>query len=598
MSEADVWHRRGVAAFERGDLMSALEALSQAIALDGSRADIHGDIGVVAHRARAWDLAEEHFKRALALTPNAASLNYNLGNLFKNLGRFAEAEDCFRRAVTDDPTFAPAHNNLGNVLKQLKRWGEAAEAYRAAVAADPDFAPAHRNHADLDETLGRTREAIAGFGRAAGLRKDDGARIRAALAMPVIADSVGEIEDTRARIAENLAELAGAGLRLGDPLAQVGATPFHLAYHGRDDRPLMESLAELYRGACPSLSFTAPHCRDWLGGLEGGPIRVGFASAFLRDHTIAHLNERLIEKLPRDRFDVRLFDRLPRDLAAARDELAAAELDILYFTDIGMEPLTYFLAFARLAPVQCVSWGHPVTSGISSLDYFVSGRAIEPDGAEAVYTERLVRLDTMPASVAAPGNARAEPNGPAFLCPQSLFKLHPDFDPLIGRILARCPESELVLLAGQHPEWERVLEARWRRTIPDVVDRVRFVPRRDRTGFMALLASARVVLDTPHFCGGLSSLEALSAGTPVVALPGDFMRSRVTLGLYRRMGMTDLVAKDGDEYVDLAVRLARDDGFHAEMQRRIRALAPRLIDDPAPISEHAAFFEEAVYGAV
>lgn len=598
MSEADILHRRGVAAFERGDLRSALEALSQAIASDGSRADIHGDIGVVAHRARAWELAEEHFQRALALTPEVARLHYNLGNLFKDVGRLVEAEDCYRRVVAHEPTYAPAHNNLGNVLKQLKRWAEAATAYRAAIAADPEFAPAHRNLADLDETLGHTQESIAGFTRAAVLRKDDGARIRAALAMPVIANSVAEIEDARGRIAEKLAELAGARLRLDDPLAQVGATPFHLAYHGRDDRSMMESLAELYRGACPSLSFTAPHCQDWLGGLEGGPIRVGFASAFLHDHTIGRLNERLIEKLPRARFDVRLFDRLPRDLAAARAELAAAELDILYFTDIGMEPLTYFLAFARLAPVQCVSWGHPVTTGISSLDYFVSGRSIEPDGAEEFYTERLVCLDSMPASVASPGYTRAEPNGPVFLCLQSLFKLHPDFDPLIGRILARCPGAELVLLAGQHREWERALEARWRRTIPDVVDRIRFVPRRDRGGFMALLASARVVLDTPHFCGGLSSLEALAAGTPVVALPGDFMRSRVTLGLYRRMGMTDLVAKDGDEYLELAVRLARDDGFHAEIQGRIRALAPRLIDDPAPISEHAAFFEKAVYGAV
>ena len=189
-------------------------------------------------------------------------------------------------------------------------------------------------------------------------------------------------------------------------------------------------------------------------------------------------------------------------------------------------------------------------------------------------------------------------SGPVFLCPQSLFKLHPEFDPLIGRILARSPDAELVLLAGQHSEWQKALEARWKRTIPHVLDRIRFVPRRDRAGFMALLASARVVLDTPHFCGGLSSFEALTAGAPVVALPGDFMRSRVTLGLYRRMGMTDLVARNGDEYVELAVRLARDEVFNAEMRSRIRALAPRLIDDPAPIAEHARFFEKAVYGAV
>src|SRR5690606_7128155 len=109
-------------------------------------------------------------------------------------------------------------------------------------------------------------------------------------------------------------------------------------------------------------------------------------------------------------------------------------------------------------------------------------------------------------------------------------------------ILAQCPGEELWMLAGQHRDWQEALSARWRRTIPHVVDRIRFVPRRARSEFVALLASARVVLDTPHFCGGLTSFEALTAGAPVVALPGAYMRSRVTLGLYRRMGFADLVA--------------------------------------------------------
>ena len=51
---------------------------------------------------------------------------------------------------------------------------------------------------------------------------------------------------------------------------------------------------------------------------------------------------------------------LTKNIEEARRQIAEAELDILYFTDIGMEPLTYFLGFSRLAPIQCVTWG---TSG-------------------------------------------------------------------------------------------------------------------------------------------------------------------------------------------------------------------------------------------
>jgi len=597
MSEADDWHRRAIVAFERGSFDAAVALLERAVAIAPTRGDIRSDLAVIAHSVGDRAKAETHFRSALSLTPDGPRLNFNFANLLKDQGRWDEAAEHYRKAVAGEPGYAPAHNNLGNALKELKRWDEAAEAYRAALAADPDFAPAHRNLADIDEMKNRTQAAVAGFTRAARLHGDPAARIRAALVLPVIAASADEIDETRARIASNLDELTASGMRLDDPLRRVGATPFHLAYHGRNDRALMEALAGLYRAVCPSLSFVAPHCEKWLGGMEGGPIRIGFVSAFLHDHTIARLNERLIANLPRDKFEVHVFDRLPRDLSAARAILAEAELDILYYTDIGMEPLSYFLAFARLAPVQCAAWGHPVTTGISTVDYFVSSRLIEPDGAAAAYSERLIQLDAMPASVGEPERGLAQSSGPVFLCPQSLFKIHPEFDSAIGAILTQCPGAELAILDAPHAEWRSALEARWRRVIPQVVDRIRFVPRRERAGFMSLLASARVILDTPHFSGGLSSLEALYAGTPVVTLAGDYMRSRVTLGHYRRLGMADFAADDAHAYVATAVRLARDDAYFAETQDRIRSASSNLIDDPAPIAEHAAFFEKAVYGA-
>ena len=207
-------------------------------------------------------------------------------------------------------------------------------------------------------------------------------------------------------------------------------------------------------------------------------------------------------------------------------------------------------------------------------------------------------LDALPVSLAAPERGRSGSAGPMFLCPQSLFKIHPDFDAMIGAILSQCSNAELAILDGQHPEWRAALEARWRRSIPHVVDRIRFVPRRDRTEFISLLASARVILDTPHFSGGLSSFEALCAGTPVVTLAGDYMRSRVTLGYYARMDMADMAAKDSDTYIETAIRLAREDGYRANMRDKIRSSSPRLIGDPAPIAEHAAFFEKAVYRAL
>src|SRR4029077_3651576 len=84
--------------------------------------------------------------------------------------------------------------------------------------------------------------------------------------------------------------------------------------------------------------------------------------------------------------------RLPADLERARSAIAALELDVLFYQDIGMETFTYFLAFSRLAPVQCTFFGHPDTTGIANMDYFVSSTLFEPADGPAHYSEELVAL--------------------------------------------------------------------------------------------------------------------------------------------------------------------------------------------------------------
>src|SRR5262249_10876056 len=143
-----------------------------------------------------------------------------------------------------------------------------------------------------------------------------------------------------------------------------------------------------------------------------GPLRVGFLSRFFHNHTIGMLNAGLVRNLTRPDFHVVLFRfpgndddiarfiqegadtvvTLPAHLDQARRQIAEQRLDVLYYTDIGMDPLAYFLAFARLAPVQCVTWGHPITTGIPTMDYFISSELFEAPGAEEHYTEQLVRL--------------------------------------------------------------------------------------------------------------------------------------------------------------------------------------------------------------
>jgi predicted O-linked N-acetylglucosamine transferase (SPINDLY family) len=612
-------HRDGIAHFHRGELARAVEKLEAALALAGTRADFAADLGVVQQAAGDLDAAETNLRRAMELAPGNADFTYNLANLLADMDRSDAAEGLYRHAITLDPEFAAAHNNLGNLLKDARRYREAGECYRAAIAADGEYAPARRNLADALEAAGETAEAEAAYGAAIHLRGDAGTRIRDALLLPVIPSSLDQIEAFRERMQSRLENLLDDDLRLTDPPREVGATNFMLAYHGLDDRAIQERIAQVYEKACPDLLYRARHCDQWLAGMEGGPMRIGLVSAFFHEHSIGRLNAGLIEMLPRPEFEVHVFsisrardamsarieaaaDRfhaLPPDLATAREIIAAAELDCLHYPDIGMEPLTYFLAFSRLAPIQCAGWGHPVTTGIGNMDYFISSRRVEGEGAEAAFSEKLVRFDDFTNCIDNPAQgldlARDQGGGPLLACPQSLFKFHPDFDPILSRILGENPSARLEIIGGSRDNWTRLLRQRLAGTVAGADDRIRFRERMRREDYLRFLHGADVVLDTPHFCGGVTSFEALAVGTPVVTLPSTHTRGRLSLGIYNQMGYRDCIAADAGDYAGLVSKLLSNRDFAAAARAEIAAGAARIFDNERAIAQHADFFTRASF---
>jgi predicted O-linked N-acetylglucosamine transferase (SPINDLY family) len=290
-------------------------------------------------------------------------------------------------------------------------------------------------------------------------------------------------------------------------------------------------------------------------------------------------------------------------LEIARRQVAEERLDVLYYPEIGMDPLAYFLAFARLAPVQCVSWGHPVTSGIPTIDYFLSSARMEPEGAEAHYTETLVRFPninvyyeepklTLPAKVRQ--DFGLDEAAHLYLCTQSLFKIHPDFDEVLGAILSADAQAIVVLLTGVHPSWEKALQARFRRTLPEQAHRIRFLPRQSQDDFLHVQALADVLLDTFPFGGGNTGYEALAFGTPIVTMPGAFLRGRLTYAFYEQMGVLDCVARSPQEYANIAVRLGTDPAHRATVRDRILASKDRLYEDRTVIRDLEEFLAASV----
>ena len=253
------------------------------------------------------------------------------------------------------------------------------------------------------------------------------------------------------------------------------------------------------------------------------------------------------------------FLAVPREVEPARRQIADLGLDILLFADVGMDALTYTLAFSRMAPIQCAAWGHPDTSGSPAIDYFLSSERLEPPQADAHYTERLVRLPNLGTyyqrpQLTAPARLRGHFGLPAdrhlYLCPQTLFKFHPDFDAVFAGILQQDPRGELVLLEGRVANWTARLKRRLAGALAENFSRVRFLPAQPNADFLQLLALANVVLDPFPFGGGNTSFEALAVGTPIVTWPGNYLRRPDHCGTLRQNGIDRLRGRFGRELRD------------------------------------------------
>ena len=588
----------------------------------GNAAEVHLRLGDAALSRAGYEEAAREFAKASQLMPDAAAPYFGLGMALAELGQHDTAVTALQSGLAIDPKRADAHFALARLLDRRQDTRGAITHYEAAAFYRPDWPDPHLYKAALYDGLGNDEAAQRGYDRALTLGAPPGFALRRDLQLPVIAETAAANEAAREAYVRKLYGHLQAPPRIIDPVREAGGNRFFLAYQGLDDRPLQEGLAYLMRKGCPSLDWTAPHCAT--SAPIGGKRRLGIASRYLHDHSIGRLMAGLLSHLagsaaceitlflsgpPTDDALSRELQRLadtaivlPDTLDAARRTIAEKELDILFYPDIGMDPVTYFLAFARLAPVQCATWGHPVTTGIPAIDYYLSCDAAEPDDAEAHYSERLVRLGGLPFSYRRP--ARPDPLGTreafglaedatVYFFAQSLFKLHPDMDAPLAEILRQDPKGVLLLLEGQQESWGDKLRRRFAETLGPLAERAVFLSRQKHDDYMRLLALADVSLDSFPFSGGNTTYQALAMGTPVVTLPGDYLRGRLSLAIYRQMDMTDCVAEDAADYARIAVRLGTDVAYRADIEERIAAGADGIFDDPVFLQDAGDFLMTA-----
>ncbi|GJM10943.1 MAG: hypothetical protein DHS20C11_32190 [Lysobacteraceae bacterium] len=445
--------------------------------------------------------------------------------------------------------------------------------------------------------------------------------LQAHLGMPSVMPDVATIAKVRSEAsiaAKELLDLASERITALDDIAWFN---FYLPYQGRNDRTLQRAWAQSIQQQITSyrpqwMQFDSPR-------LPGAP-RVGLVGRW-GDNVVGHYfgswagalqkagaETTLLTNVGTDRWTARLRDTVSSvvNLADSADDAAkqirASDFDVLIYPELGHDHKLSALAACRLARKQLLAWGLPVTSGLDGIDGFISPSLMEPEGRHGQhYHEPLLELPEIgtsyPRPPEAPSISRFEfglPNDKTlYLYPHSPFKIHPESDQVLADLLALDRKAVLVMVVThdktQWPRLMRRLRAVFTgRGIADPDQRLICMRPMSRLRYLALQTHCDVLLDTLHFSGGNTTLDALSTGLPVVTCEGEFMRGRQTSVMLKLVGRQDWVCDDSSRLARLAVDVAgqridrsrlRSDAHDALFERNgpLSALVEQVLGAPA-----------------
>jgi protein O-GlcNAc transferase len=327
------------------------------------------------------------------------------------------------------------------------------------------------------------------------------------------------------------------------------------------------------------------------------------------DVVLYHTNSMTDEETTWAKSRVDRFVQGPRSKRAWLDEVAQDRPDVMFYPEVGMDPTTCALAALRLAPLQVAGWGHPVTTGLPSIDLFVSGELLEGIGAERHYREKLVRLPGTGVCTELAALQSQRWDGPAregncvrFALCQQPIKFDPADDVLLTQLAKAVGPSEFWLAAPKKLHWATTrlrnrLAAAFSAAGLDPDTHLRVMPWLSRGQFAGFLDEMDVFLDCPAFSGYTTAWQAVHRGIPIVTLEGEFLRQRLAAGLLRQVGLTDGIASSADRYVQIAALRAqesRECGQRALRRESIRRVATQADGNRAAVSA----FEQALIDAL
>jgi len=410
--------------------------------------------------------------------------------------------------------------------------------------------------------------------------------IREKTILPKIFKDKDDVKSSRNRLNQNLNEILNSKKKISfDIDGQLFPPPqFYLSYDEYNNLEINKKCVNFFRKIYPQINQI-----NLIKNFKNSKIKLAFISEYLTSHTIGKLFKGIILNLDPNKFDIILFHThktkkgaiyddfikaeknntitnytLPKNFEEKIDLIKNKNIDILFYPEIGLSLELYYLSYVKLAKKQITSWGHPETTGNKSIDHFLTSKLIESPNSEKNYSEKLLYTNDLPMYYYPPVVKKILPKNEIsknniYSCPQTLFKIHPEFDEVLGSILNKDKKGILYFIKDVDGTYYKKLLERFKKNKYLDLDRIKFIDGLTWEDYINHCGKASVLLDPFYFGSGNSFYESMYYGTPTVTKPTNYTKSRLVLGAYKQMGLENPpVVNTSEDYADLAVKLAND----------------------------------------
>jgi protein O-GlcNAc transferase len=588
-SESEALKNQGNAHLGNGQLDDAAECFRQAIALNPLYAEAHYNLGITLKELGQFNEAMGYYRRALEIKPDYAEAHYKLGNALNDLGQFNEAVASYRRALEIKPDYTYAHTNLGNALKELGQFNEAVASYRRALEIQPDFAEVHYNLGIALKELGQFNGAVASYRRALEL-KPDYAEAHSNLGNTL--SGLGQLHNAMASYRR--------ALQIKPDFADTHSNViFNLDLAANVDMSELHGERKKWNEA-----HAAPLWQNPTHANDPNPtrrLRIGYVSADFKHHSAAKVFGGMLTQYDRSQFDVFAYSNFNgrydqftglfrqsvtvwRNIVGSSDD-AVAELiredriDILVDLS-GHSSGNRLLVFARKpAPIQITAWGYATGTGMRAMDVFFTDPVMVPQQEKQYFTEEVRYL---PSVVGAFFN---EPFPDVSELPalsdgiitfgslNRLAKVSAEAYRVWAEVMLAVPRSRLILKTGELDDAavrERVVGHFTK--VGVAADRIIMRGKTSWYEHVQAYNQIDIALDPFPHGGGVTALEGLMMGVPVITLRWPTVVGRLSASIMTTLGLTDWIAETQEQYVELAIQKATDLQSLAELRQQLRGI--------------------------